>query len=589
MNSVKNYKQTKFEKIRNAFYSKIYKETKYFMKQNPDIIVTTADKGQKTVILTTDEYKNKARRMLNDKNTYKKVARNPTTRYEKESNAIIEKWYKNLKISENTKEKLLTKNSTPPRIYFLPKIHKNERPFRPIVSYTNAPTYKLSKYLSEVLSKVLGKKDYSINNSEDFVNKIKNKEVIAGHQILSLDVTSLYTNISIDLVMHTLKHYWKKIKEHTDLSYEELTEGIKLCLETTYFLYDKEYYQQIFGCAMGTPISATIANLVMELLEETCLKDLPTKPSFYYRYVDDIILTYPKEKINELLTIFNNYDKFLSFTHEDENSENSIAFLDVLLTRQENNTINLNWYNKPTNSWRYIHFHSNHPLEQKGNIIHNTIRKARAIANEEFHSENMTKIKNAFIKNGYPRNFIDGIIRDSSSNTDDNKGNDDKNNKQDTRYVKIPYNNKASKIFKKILKTYNITPAFSTSNTGNKLCTNTKAAIRPLDRNNVIYRIDCNECDKCYIGCTSQPLKLRINQHKSDQSKKPNSTALARHSNEKNHTFNYEKTKILETEHHQKKRLLAEMLHIKTTNNACNSKKDTSDLPPQYDSIINKM
>ena len=35
--------------------------------------------------------------------------------------------------------------------------------------------------------------------------------------------------------------------------------------------YEKEHYQQTFGCAMGSPVSATIANLVMEYIEESAI------------------------------------------------------------------------------------------------------------------------------------------------------------------------------------------------------------------------------------------------------------------------------------------------------------------------------
>ena len=36
---------------------------------------------------------------------------------------------------------------------------------------------------------------------------------------------------------------------------------------------------------------------------------------------------------------------------------------------------------------------------------------------------------------------------------------------------------------------------------------------------NVIYKINCNECNMSYIGETSAPLHLRINQHRSDSNK----------------------------------------------------------------------
>ena len=59
---------------------------------------------------------------------------------------------------------------------------------------------------------------------------------------------------------------------------------MSFCLKTTQFAYNGTYYQQIFGTAMGSPVSAVIANMVMEDVEQTALATSPAK-----RYVDDVI------------------------------------------------------------------------------------------------------------------------------------------------------------------------------------------------------------------------------------------------------------------------------------------------------------
>ena len=37
---------------------------------------------------------------------------------------------------------------------------------------------------------------------------------------------------------------------------------LEFLLRNSYFTYEQEHYQQTFGCAMGSPVSATVANLV---------------------------------------------------------------------------------------------------------------------------------------------------------------------------------------------------------------------------------------------------------------------------------------------------------------------------------------
>ena len=60
-------------------------------------------------------------------------------------------------------------------------------------------------------------------------------------------------------------------------------------VKTTQFAYSGNYYQQVFGTAMGSPNSAVVANMVMEDVEQRALATSPVKPFFWKRYVDDVI------------------------------------------------------------------------------------------------------------------------------------------------------------------------------------------------------------------------------------------------------------------------------------------------------------
>jgi len=56
---------------------------------------------------------------------------------------------------------------------------------------------------------------------------------------------------------------------------------------------------------MGSPLSPIIADLVMEYIEERALEGLETEVTFYYRYVDDIIMAVPQYSINKIAKVFN--------------------------------------------------------------------------------------------------------------------------------------------------------------------------------------------------------------------------------------------------------------------------------------------
>ena len=66
---------------------------------------------------------------------------------------------------------------------------------------------------------------------------------------------------------------------------EDITDLLSFCLNTTQFVFESTYYKQVFETAMGSPVSAVIANLVMEDIEHRALTTAPVSPSFWKRFV----------------------------------------------------------------------------------------------------------------------------------------------------------------------------------------------------------------------------------------------------------------------------------------------------------------
>ena len=102
----------------------------------------------------------------------------------------------------------------------------------------------------------------------------------------------------------------------------------------------------------------------MQDLEEEIIKKLDFTVSLYYRYADDTILFIPKDKINNIVDEFNKHHERLKFTFEIENN-NSIPFLNILIIRNNDNTIFTNWYRENTFSGRFLNYFSNHPIQHK--------------------------------------------------------------------------------------------------------------------------------------------------------------------------------------------------------------------------------
>ena len=153
-----------------------------------------------------------------------------------------------------------------------------------------------------------------------------------------------------------------------------------------------------------------MADLVLQDLEEEVLNKLSFNIQTYYRYVDDTILIIPKNKSKEILKIFNSYHSRLNFTYESE-MDNTLSFLNLLMIKNDDGTIDTNWHRKNTFSGRYLNYFSNHSLNQKIGIIKNVVDTAILLSHEKFHEENLETIKNLLILNNYPKNLINKHIK----------------------------------------------------------------------------------------------------------------------------------------------------------------------------------
>ena len=173
-------------------------------------------------------------------------------------------------------------------------------------------------------------------------------------------------------------------------------------------MVNNKYYRQIFGTPMGSPISPFFADIVMDDLEKICLERLKSNhngtPLFYYRYVDDIIICVKKEHIDHVINTINSYHNSLHFTHELKNN-NSINFSDLNIIKK-NKSIITNCFQKLTSSGRVINFFSNHPIQQKKNIIYNLVDRAFLLSQKSFHKANLRKVKTMLLNNDYPLEFI---------------------------------------------------------------------------------------------------------------------------------------------------------------------------------------
>lgn len=508
-NGLQNYLHNNYNIFSNSIIRNIGMKTHNFLKQNKDIIVCKADKGNVTVILDKKEYDEKCLSLLNDSKVYQKLTSDPTQNIQKELNNKIQllliKKYINCPMSKY----LHSYNSTAPKFYGLPKIHKEQYPMRPVTSFCGSPIYNLSKFISVPIQKVIGNTENHVKNSFEFVKLINNLRILPNCRLISLDVKALFTNIPKLLVLKCVKLRWREIRQHTKLPDSVFLEILEFCIDNAYCSFRNKFYKQIFGTPMGSPLSGIIADLVMEKLEYDVLKKLKFPYFFYRRYVDDIFIIVEENNINNLLESFNNYNKDIQFTIEIEEN-NSINFLDITIIR-ENDLIITNWHHKDTFSGRYVNFNSNMSDKDKVSIIYGLVDRAIKLSDVKFYVENLNFIYNILKEKDYPSSFLSKYINIrfqklfSSMNTI-------KTPFDTSNIVILPFVNELKYFFNNLYKEYNVKIVFSYEKDPYKVFLKNKDVINFQYKNHVVYNIPC-QCGACYIGETSNYIKDRINSH----------------------------------------------------------------------------
>nr|XP_053646089.1 uncharacterized protein LOC128698052 [Cherax quadricarinatus] len=108
----------------------------------------------------------------------------------------------------------------------------------------------------------------------------------------------------------------------------------------------------------ATTTSAVLANLFMENLETEKFSTLIPNTVTWLRYVDDVLVFYPRHlNIQALLNKINAVEPSIKFTLELENN-GKLPFLDVLLYRSpDSDKLLFKVYRKPTNKDDLIHFY----------------------------------------------------------------------------------------------------------------------------------------------------------------------------------------------------------------------------------------
>ena len=353
------------------------------LRKDKDLIIFTSDKVVALVVMDKTEYITKCEALLQDNSVYQHISIDISPIIHKELIKILQDYKNNNFISETEYTQLRPHGSNSPaaRFYGLPNILKNNMLICPIVSFCGRATYNTAKFITEILQNYCGKTSSFVKDSTDFIKKIKHLSInLEEETIVSFDVIALFTSITVPFALPVINSKISNCTNFTDvwkIPTEKFIKLLQVTITNCTFCFNKKFYIQLQGAAMGSTVSPVIANIYMEHFESLAIPTSPTLIKWWFRYVDDVHSVTRKDQVNKLQEHLNSIDPHIKFTIELPGTD-GLPFLDNL-TKPSPSSIESTAYRKPTHIDSYLDYNSNHPISAKLSVIYTLIHRAKQV------------------------------------------------------------------------------------------------------------------------------------------------------------------------------------------------------------------
>jgi hypothetical protein len=197
------------------------------------------------------------------------------------------------------------------------------------------------------------------------------------------------------------------LRRHID---EDILRLFRHVLTTSYFSLKGQFYEQIDGVAMGSPLSPFIAKFYMEDFEERALYFALHKPLCWFRYVEDtfVIWSHGPDKLKDFLNHLNGIHQCIQFTMEPE--KGPPPFLDLSIYSRSDGSLGHRVYRKPTHENLKLVTGSHHHPSNKQAVLSTQVHKARALCNQcSLHAE-LVFLRDVIRQNGYNDRQIHRVL-----------------------------------------------------------------------------------------------------------------------------------------------------------------------------------
>lgn len=491
------------------------------LKKDQSIVIKKSDKGSCCVILNREDYISEAEHQLSNPKHYALLP-NPIFN---ETATMINNILSDLVKTNFLRPKQLEYLSAKPdcrqrHLYTLPKIHKNPTTEwfvpnkipkgRPIISDCGSESYAVSEYIDYFLLPLSCQHNAYLKDTNDFVNKIRNLIVPETAILITVDVSSMYTNIDNTTGLAAVRKAFDRNPD-PDRPDDAILQLLEICLSRNDFTFNGKTYLQTSGTAMGKRFAPSYANLFMAEWEREVLPLCPLRPLFYGRFLDDIFMIWPYtlDQFWEFFEILNNHHPSIKLTANV--SHQSVDFLDTTVFKGDSiaktSKLDIKVFFKETDTHQLLYKSSFHPKHTFSGIIKSQVLRFHRICTQtsDFNRA-CTIVFSKLRERGYSKRFLRSIKNTTLAEIEAKNRLFDAS---DIDHKSSPCLSSRCKTCPFIAKTH-----FFQSNITHK-----RYPIREqltCDSTNIIYLISCKKCPKQYVGETKNKLRTRFNAHRSD-------------------------------------------------------------------------
>nr|XP_054933026.1 uncharacterized protein LOC126542008 [Dermacentor andersoni] len=420
-------------------------------------------------------------------------------------------------------------------VFFTAKTHKDDIPFRCIVSERASWQNNVSRYLLKQLNTLVIDDPFMVKNSFDVIAFLRESQSIGC--LFSIDVVDLFYSIPqkelLAAVLSCIEMNGQVSFQNTaGISVVNFMALLEFYLCSTAVCFQGHFYVQRKGICIGSCVAPVLCNIFLAGIDRALSKVFDGGNVLkVYRYVDDFLillterspLTY-SHTVQGILTDFKQQGKGLDFTFELA-KDNSLQFLDLNITLTDEGSC---WMYRPRARKEVLPYESTHSKTVKRAIatmcLESALKKSCCHKAQASFDDQILKLRKA----GFPCLALSAVSeallkklkkerkRSEEGLTVENKG----------KAVVIPYSHKVAHNLKHVAVKYKIPVVFSAPRKLATLCRligpdDSKKVGCSIKHTNpfvkceegVVYHIPM-KCGKEYIGQTGRCINERLREHK---------------------------------------------------------------------------